>query len=342
MTTEETWFASAISEDLAAPGVTYLDALRTALFDLLAEDERVLLLGEDIGAMGGAFRVTAGLQQRFGTARVIDTPMAETAILGCAIGLALAGLRPIVELQFADFISSCYDQLVNEAAKLHWRFGIAVPIVVRCPSGGGLGAGPFHSQCPEGVFAHVPGLKVVCPATVQDAYDLLRAALADPDPVLFFEQKALYRSQKSPLDRSLAPPAIGRAAVRRPGLDLTVVTYGSMLPRCLDAAAQLEADGVHAEVIDLVSLVPLDIDTVAASLARTGRLAVVHEDTYTAGFGAEVVARLAESDVLYSLDAPVCRVAAPDTPVPSSPVLEERYVPSTERIGRALRRLADA
>ncbi len=342
MTTEATWFASAIAEDVAAPGVTYLDALRTSLADLLAEDERVLVLGEDIGVMGGAFRVTAGLQQRFGTSRVIDTPMSETAVLGCAIGLAISGLRPIVELQFADFISCCYDQLVNEAAKLHWRFGIAVPIVVRCPAGGGLGAGPFHSQCPEGVFAHVPGLKVVVPATVQDAYGLLRAAVVDPDPVLFFEQKALYRSQKAPLDRSAPPAELGRAALRRAGRDLTVVTYGSMLPRCLDAAAQLAAEGIEAEVVDLVSLVPLDVDTVAGSVARTGRLAVVHEDNYSSGFGAEVIARLAESEVLYRLDAPVCRITAPDTPVPSSPVLEERYVPATGRIAAALRRLAHA
>lgn len=342
MTTEATWFASAIAEDVTAPGVTYLEALRTGLADLLAEDERVLVLGEDIGTMGGAFRVTAGLQERFGTSRVVDTPMAETAVLGCAIGLAISGLRPIVELQFADFISCCYDQLVNEAAKLHYRFGIAVPIVVRCPSGGGLGAGPFHSQCPEGIFAHVAGLKVVCPATVQDAYGVLRAAVADPDPVLVFEQKALYRSQKAPLDKALPPLEIGRAALRRPGRDLTVVTYGSMLPRCLEAAGQLAEEGIEAEVVDLVSLVPLDIDTVAASVARTGKVAVVHEDTYTAGFGAEVVARLAESDVLYALDAPVCRVTAPDTPVPSSPVLEGRFVPSTERILAGLRRLAHA
>ncbi|HTX01787.1 MAG TPA: alpha-ketoacid dehydrogenase subunit beta, partial [Acidimicrobiales bacterium] len=236
---ESTWFASAIAEDVAAPGVTYLEALRSALGDLLAEDDRVVLLGEDIGTMGGAFRVTAGLQERFGTSRVIDTPMAETGVLGCAIGLAISGLRPIVELQFADFISCCYDQLVNEAAKLHYRFGIAVPIVVRCPSGGGLGAGPFHSQCPEGIFAHVPGLKVVCPATVQDAYGLLRASLHDPDPVLFFEQKALYRSQKAPLDRSAPPAVLGQAAVRRAGLDVSVVCYGSMVPRCLEAAEHL-------------------------------------------------------------------------------------------------------
>jgi 2-oxoisovalerate dehydrogenase E1 component beta subunit len=340
MTIEATWFASAIAEDVAAPGVTYLEALRSALSDLLAEDERVLVLGEDIGTMGGAFRVTAGLQERFGTSRVIDAPMAETAILGCAIGLALSGLRPIVELQFADFISCCYDQLVNEAAKLHYRFGIAVPIVVRCPSGGGLGAGPFHSQCPEGVFAHVAGLKVVCPATVQDAYGLLRASLADPDPVLFFEQKALYRSQKAPLDRAAPLPLIGQATMRRDGRDVSVVSYGSMVPRCLEAAQRLAAEGIEAEVVDLRSLVPFDLDTVAASVRRTGRLVVVHEDTSSSGFGAEIIARLAESDVLYSLDAPVCRVTAPDTPVPSSPVLEERFVPSTERILRAVRAVA--
>ncbi len=342
MTTEATWFASASAEDTAAPGVTYLEALRTALADLLAEDERVLLLGEDIGTMGGAFRVTAGLQDRFGGDRVRDTPMAETAIVGCAIGLAISGYRPVVELQFADFISCCYDQLVNEAAKLHYRFGIAVPIVVRCPSGGALSAGPFHSQCPEGIFAHVPGLKIVCPATVQDAYGLLRAAVEDPDPVLFFEQKALYRSQKAPLDAAAPVAGIGRAAVRRRGEDVTVVTYGSMLPRCLAAAERLAAEGVETEVVDLRSLVPLDLDTVADSLRRTNRLVIVHEDNGSSGIGAEIVARLAESDALYALDAPVCRVTAPDTPVPSSPLLEERYVPSVERIVSAVRALVGA
>lgn len=337
MTSDATWFASAIAEDRSAPGVTYLEALRAALSDLLNDDERVLLLGEDIGTMGGAFRVTAGLRERYGTARVIDTPMAETAIVGCAIGLALSGLLPIVELQFADFISCCYDQLVNEAAKLHYRFGIAVPIVVRCPAGGGLSAGPFHSQCPEGVFAHIAGLKVCCPATVQDAYSMLRAAVADPDPVLFFEQKALYRAQKAVLDRSAAVEPLGVAAVRRQGSDLSLVTYGSMLPRCMAVASRLAEEGVSAEVVDLRSLVPFDLDTVAASVTKTGRLVVVHEDNLSSGFGAEVVARLAESEVLYALDAPVCRVAAPDTPVPSSPLLEERYVPSTDRILAASR-----
>jgi 2-oxoisovalerate dehydrogenase E1 component beta subunit len=317
---------------------TYLDAIHAALEDELAEDERVVLLGEDIGAMGGAFRVTEGLQARFGDERVIDTPMAEIAIVGAGIGLAVNGMRPIVELQFADFVSCAYDMLVTEAAKLHYRFGIPVPLVVRAPSGGGVGAGPFHSQNPEGVFAHVPGLKVVCPGDVQDAYDLLRAAVRDPNPVLYFEHKGLYRSARGPLVRR--PPALrldeSAAAVRRAGADVTVVTYGGMLRPALAAAEQLELEGIDTEVVDLRVVFPADHDLIGRSVEKTSRLVIVHEDTLSSGVGAEIAARVV-ADRFYALDAPIRRVAAPDTPVPFAAPLESAYVPSTATIAEAVR-----
>jgi 2-oxoisovalerate dehydrogenase E1 component beta subunit len=266
---------------------------------------------------------------------VIDTPIAEAALVGAGIGMAVRGLRPVVELQFADFISCAYDQLVTEAAKLHYRFGIAVPMVVRCPSGGGLGAGPFHSQNPEGVFAHIPGLKVVCPGTVQDAYDLLRASIADPNPVLFFEHKALYRSLRSDLLRRPAGEPLGRAAVRRSGSVLTLVTYGGMLPRCLEVAERVSAAGDQLEVLDLRTLVPLDMEAVKASVAKTGRVVIVHEDTLSSGLGAEIAARLS-GESFFDLDAPVSRVAAPDAPPPAAAPLEDAYIPSVPRIEEAV------
>jgi 2-oxoisovalerate dehydrogenase E1 component beta subunit len=261
------------------------------------------------------------------------------AIVGSAIGLAISGLRPVVELQFADFVSCAYDQLVTEAAKLHYRWGTAVPMVVRLPSGGGLGAGPFHSQSPEGIFAHIPGLKVVAPATVQDAYDLLRAAMADPNPVLYFEHKALYRSLRGPLERRRPAEGLGRAATPRPGTQVTVVTYGGMLPRCLEAADQLAGEGIDAEVLDLRTLLPADHGAVADSVRRTGRLVVVHEDTLTSGIGAEVAARAA-ADAFFHLDAPIARVAAPDCAVPFAQPLEDAYVPTVGRISDAIRATA--
>jgi 2-oxoisovalerate dehydrogenase E1 component beta subunit len=318
-----------------AADATYLEAIRAALWDELEADPRLVLLGEDIGVLGGAFRVTAGLLERFGEERVIDTPIAEAALVGAGIGMAVRGLRPVVELQFADFISCAYDQLVTEAAKLHYRFGIAVPMVVRCPSGGGLGAGPFHSQNPEGVFAHIPGLKVVCPGTVQDAYDLLRASVADPNPVLFFEHKALYRSLRSDLLRRRAGEPLGRAAVRRAGSALTLVTYGGMLPRCLEVAERVSGAGDQLEVLDLRTLVPLDMEAVKASVAKTGRVVIVHEDTLSSGLGAEIAARLS-AESFFDLDAPVSRVAAPDAPAPAAAPLEEAYIPSVERIEEAV------
>lgn len=333
------WFESParnLSPDRAGPGVTYLDAINRALDDELREDERVVLLGEDIGVMGGAFRVTRGLWEKYGDTRVIDMPMAEAATVGMAIGMAVRGMRPIVELQFADFISNAYDQLVTEAAKLHYRFGIAVPLVVRGPSGAGVGAGPFHSQSPEGTFAHVPGLRVVCPGTVQDAYDLLRLAVADPNPVLYFEHKALYRSLKADLETGCERLPIGHAAVRRPGHHLTLVTYGGLLPGCLRVAEELTAEGIELEVIDLRSVQPLDMETVGSSVEKTARAVIVHEDTTSFGVGAEVAARLA-SERFFALDAPVLRVAPPDTPVPLAGILEQAYVPQESRIAEVVR-----
>ncbi len=316
---------------------TYLDAISAALMDELESDPRTLLIGEDIGVLGGAFRATAGLFDRFGEDRVIDTPIAEAALVGAGIGMAVRGLRPIVEMQFADFISCAYDQLVTEAAKLHYRFGIAVPLVVRCPSGGGLGGGPFHSQNPEGVFAHIPGLKIVCPSTVQDAYDLLRASVADPNPVLFFEHKALYRSLHGEVLRRLPPEPLGHAALRRSGDALSLITYGSMVPRCMEVADRVAAGGREVEVVDLRTLVPLDMDMVSASVAKTGRVVIVHEDTLSSGIGAEIAARLS-SDSFFDLDAPILRVASPDTPTPLARSLEEAYIPSLDRIEAAVRK----
>jgi 2-oxoisovalerate dehydrogenase E1 component beta subunit len=330
---------SAVAAPADERGTTYLEAVAAALADELESDDRVILLGEDIGHMGGAFRVTAGLHERYGSERVLDTPMAEIAIVGASIGMALCGLRPIAELQFADFISCAYDQLVTEAAKLHYRFGLAVPIVVRAPSGGDVSAGPFHSQSPEGTFAHVPGLKVVCPGDVQDAYDLLRLAVRDPNPVLYFEHKQLYRSLRGPLERRVPTGRLGQALVRRPGDDVTVVTYGGMLPRCLAAAERLAGEGVDAEVIDLRTVFPADHATVFESVERTGRLVIVHEDTLSSGVGAEIAARVA-AERFFALDAPIARVAAPDTPVPAARPLEEAYIPNVDGIADAIRTTA--
>jgi 2-oxoisovalerate dehydrogenase E1 component beta subunit len=250
-------------------------------------------------------------------------------------------MRPIAELQFADFISCAYDQLVTEAAKLHYRFGIAVPMVVRAPSGGDVGAGPFHSQSPEGVFAHIPGLKVVCPGDVQDAYDLLRLAVRDPNPVLYFEHKALYRSLRGPLERRVPTGRLGEAATRRVGTDVSVVTYGAMLPRCLAAADVLAEEGVAVEVIDLRTVFPADHAAVAASVEKTGRLVIVHEDTLSSGVGAEIAARVV-SEHFYALDAPIVRVAAPDAPMPFARPLELAYIPTVDRVVDAIRTTVNA
>ncbi len=333
------WF-DAVEPDTSEGETTYLTAINAALDDALASDPAVVLLGEDIGQMGGAFRVTAGLLDKYGPQRVIDTPMSESAIIGAAIGMAVEGMRPIAEIQFADFISCAYDQLVTQAAKLHYRFSIAVPIVIRAPSGGGVGAGPFHSQSPEAVFAHIPGLKVVCPGSPQDAYDLLRASVSDPNPVIFFEHKALYRSISGDVARRLPPPEwTGNTKCLRSGRDITVVTYGAMVHRTMQAALSLSMDKIDAEVLDIMTISPLDIAPILRSVRKTSRLVIVHEDTISGGIGAEISARISDEG-FYHLDAPILRVAAPDTPVPFAPILEDAYIPSVQRIIEAVKACA--
>ncbi len=313
---------------------TYLEAIRQALWEEMERDPSVFLLGEDIGEYGGAFKVTEGFLAHFGAERVIDTPIVESGMMGAAAGAAIMGLRPVVEMQFIDFIANAFDQLVNFVAKSHWRWGQPMPLVVRGPSGGGGRAGPFHSQTPEGWFQHVPGLKIVQPSTVYDAKGLLKAAIRDPDPVLYLEHKMLYRRLKEELPAGDYEVPIGKAAIRRPGRDLTLFSYGAMVHRCLEAAARLESRGIEAEVVDLRTLLPLDRDTVLDSVRRTSKAVIVHEDTRTGGLGAEVAAVLGES-AFEHLDGPVLRVAAQDCGVPYSAPLEDAFLPQLDDILRA-------
>jgi 2-oxoisovalerate dehydrogenase E1 component beta subunit len=323
------------------PVATYLDAIRQALWEEMERDERVFLLGEDIGVYGGAFKVTAGMLERFGEGRVIDTPISESAIVGAAIGASLVGLRPVAEMQFADFIACAFDQITNFAAKCRYRWGAGVPIVIRGPSGGGVHGGPFHSQNPEMYFVHTPGLKVVQPATAHDAKGLLKAAIRDEDPVIFFEHKYLYRlprvKAELPDEDYIVP--IGKAALRREGKDLSLITYGAMLYHCLDAAESLEREGVCAEVIDLRTLLPLDREAIVATAKKTGKVLVVHEDTRTGGIAGEITAIINEAAFEY-LDGPVLRVTAPDTPVPYAPSLEDFFLPNAGKVLAAARKLA--
>ncbi len=318
---------------------TYIEAIRETLRDELRRDERVFVIGQDVGASGGAFKATDGLQQEFGAARVIDAPLAETAIVGACTGAAIAGMRPVAEMQFADFVSCAWDHIVTVAAKQHYRTGIRVPIVVRLPSGGGFSGGPFHSQNPESSFAHVPGLKIACPSTPADAKGLLLAALDDPNPVLYFEHKHLYRRLKGEVPEGREPIELGRARVHRPGDDATVVTWGAMVHTAKDAADRLAAeDGLEVEVLDLRTILPWDREAVLESVRRTSRILVLHEDTRTAGFGAEIAATVAD-EAFGDLDAPVRRLAAPDTPVPFSPPLERRFLPGVDDVVAELREL---
>ena len=297
---------------------TYVDAIRQGISEEMERDDNVFVLGEDVGIYGGAFKVTTGLLEKFGETRVIDTPISESAIVGAAIGAALMGLRPIAEMQFADFISCAFDQIVNFAAKCRYRWGAGIPIVVRAPSGGGIHGGPFHSQNPEMHFVHTPGLKVVCPSTAYDAKGLLKAAIRDPDPVIFFEHKYLYRRVKEELpDGDILVP-IGKAAVRRRGADISVITYGAMVYVALDAARELEKEGIDVEVLDLRSLLPFDKEAVLESVKKTSKVILLHEDTRTGGFAGELAALISEEAFDY-LDGPIRRITAPDTPVPFSP-----------------------
>ncbi|NJD68991.1 MAG: alpha-ketoacid dehydrogenase subunit beta [candidate division NC10 bacterium] len=319
--------------------ITYLEAIRQALWEEMDRDERVFLLGEDIGGYGGAFKVTKGFLDKFGPERVIDTPLSESAFVGAAIGAARMGMRPIVEMQFSDFIACAFDQIVNMAAKHHYRIGESIPLVIRAPYGGGIHAGPFHSQCPEAWFFHVAGLKLVAPSTPADAKGLLKAAIRDPNPVIYFEHKYLYRHIKGEVPEGDSIVPIGQAEIKRPGRTISVITYGAMLQHSLTAAERLLPDGIDLEVVDLRTLQPLDMATISTSVKKTGRAMVVHEAPKTGGIGGEIAARIAE-DLFQHLDAPIIRVAAPHTPVPFSPVLEEAYLPNPDTIADKARELA--
>ena len=317
------------------PTLTYLQAISAALRDELRADERVLLMGEDIGVFGGAFKVTDGFVDEFGTDRVMDTPLAESAIIGAAVGAAVVGMRPVCEMQFSDFISCGFDQLVNVAGKMHYRQGLAVPITVRLPSGGGFSGGPFHSQNPEAWFMHSPGIKVVAPSTAEDAKGLLHAAIRDPNPVCFMEHKHLYRRVKGEVPEGIFETPM-RARVARPGSDLVVVAYGAMVHTALEATGDL--DGASVEVLDLRCLVPLDTETILDSVARCSKVVIVDEANATCAAGAEVAALIAERG-FEDLDGPVVRVATPDVPIPFSPPLEQAVLPTVERVKEACREL---
>ena len=320
--------------------LTYLEAISEAISHEMERDPDVLVLGEDVGGdFGGAFKVTKGLAARFGDRRVLNTPLVEQSFIGMANGMALMGLRPIVEVQFADFISSGFDSIVQSAATIHYRFGGKIPWVIRAPSDGGIRSGPFHSQNPEAWFVHTPGLKVVAPSNPADAKGLLCSAVRDPNPVIYFEAKPLYRSLRGPVPEGEHLVPIGEAKVARKGGHLSIVAYGSQVSQALSAARELASEGIEAEVVDLRTLKPLDFETVADSVTRTSRALVVHSANRMAGVGAEVAARIAE-ECFDWLDAPVTRLGGLDVPVPFSPPLEDAYRPDSHKIAAAARRLA--
>jgi 2-oxoisovalerate dehydrogenase E1 component beta subunit len=319
-----------VAADTAPAGssaaITYLDAIHEALAGAMRDDPRVFLLGEDIGHFGGAFGVTRGLWEEFGDDRVLDTPIAEEGFVGAAIGAAWMGQRPVVELQFADFVSCAFDMLVTVAAKTHWRSGIRLPLVVRAPFGGGVRGGPFHSACPEGWFVGVAGLKVVCPGTVDDAYGLLRSAIEDDDPVLFFEHKALYRRLRGDTPDARHRVPLGRARIAREGNGATVVTYAGGVDLALRAA-----EGLDVEIVDLRTVWPFDRGAVLESVGRTSRLLVLQEASRSSGVAGQILA-LVSGEGFELLDAPPRVVAPPDTPVPFAPELEDAFIPSVERV----------
>jgi 2-oxoisovalerate dehydrogenase E1 component beta subunit len=323
--------------------VTYLEAVRQALWDEMEQDPQVFMLGQDIGTYGGAFRVTAGFLDHFGPGRIIDTPISESAMIGAAIGAAMMGMRPVVEMQFIDFISCGFNQIVNFAAPNHYRWGQPVPIVIRGPAGGNVHGSAYHSQNPESYFQHTPGLKIVAPGTVADAYGLLRAAIRDPNPVLYFEHKYLYRRLKDDLMtgeagvEGLVP--IGQARLAREGRDLSLITYGAMLQVALEAAGRLEAEGIDLEVLDLRTIKPLDQEAILATVRKTSRVIVLTEEQTTGSVAGEVAARISQHAFEW-LDGPVHRLCCPDTPVPYSPTLEEAYLPNVDKLVAKVRELA--
>jgi len=321
--------------------ITLLEAIRQGLWEEMERDERVFILGEDVGAYGGAFKMTDGFLEKFGEERVIDTPISESAIVGAACGAAMMGLRPVAEMQFIDFISCAFDMITNYAAKSRYRQDIGLPMVVRGPCGGGVHGGPFHSQNVESFFLNTPGLKMVEPSTPYDAKGLIKAAIRDEDPVLFFEHKLLYRNpkikQEVPAEDYIVP--IGKAAVRRAGNDLSIITYGAMVYTAMEAAAKLEQEGIDAEVIDLRTLLPIDRETILESVKKTSKVIVLHEATRTGGMAGELTAIINEGAFEY-LDGPVMRVTSIDTPVPYAPPLEEFFLPQVDDVLKAARALA--
>jgi 2-oxoisovalerate dehydrogenase E1 component beta subunit len=323
----------------AATQVTFLEAIKQAMYEEMERDPAVVLIGEDIGVYGGAFKTSEGLLEKFGWDRVIDTPISESAIVGAACGMSYLGLRPIAEMQFIDFIVCAFNQITNFVAKGHYLWNAPAPIVIRGPSGGGVHGGPFHSANPEMYFVHTPGLKVIYPSTPYDAKGLLKAAVRDNNPVLFFEHKFLYRRIKEELPAEDYTVPIGKAAVRREGKHLTIISYAAMMHTSLEAAADLAKEGIETEVIDLRTLLPLDEETILASLKKTNKCLVVHEDTKTGGIAGEIAAILCER-AFGDLDGPLMRVTALDTPVPYSPPLEEYFLPNKEKVLHAARALA--
>jgi pyruvate/2-oxoglutarate/acetoin dehydrogenase E1 component len=315
--------------------MTYLEAISDGLREEMRRDDSVFCLGEDIGAFGGAFKVTDGFAEEFGAERVLDTPLAENLIIGAATGAAIEGMRPVCEMQFADFISCGFDQLVNVAAKLHYRQRVSVPMVVRLPSGGGFSGGPFHSQNPEAWFLQTPGLKVLAPATAADAKGLLASAIRDPNPVCFLEHKGLYRHIRGEVPEGEHTTPIGEARIAREGAALTVVAYGSSVHLALQAAAEIDEE---IEVLDLRTLCPLDAEAVLASARKTGKVLVAHEATRSCGVGAEIAALIAEA-AFEDLDAPIRRLTAPDVPIPFSPPLEQAVLPQLDQMKEACREL---
>jgi 2-oxoisovalerate dehydrogenase E1 component beta subunit len=321
------------------PQVTFLEAIRQALFEEMERDPAVVCIGEDIGVYGGAFKVTQGLLERFGWERVIDTPISESAIVGAAVGMSYMGLRPVAEMQFIDFIACAFNQITNFVAKSNYRWFAPVPIVIRGPSGGGVHGGPFHSANPEMYFVHTPGLKVVYPSTAYDAKGLLKSAIRDNNPVLFFEHKFLYRRIKEEIPSEDYSVPLGKAIVRREGRDLTIVSYAAMMHTSLEAAELLAGEGIEAEVVDLRTLLPLDRETIVRSVKKTSKLLIVHEDTKTGGIAGEIAAVVCE-DAFEHLDGPIQRVTSLDTPVPYAPSLEERFLPNVASVAAAARELA--
>ena len=320
--------------------ITYLEAIREALFEEMERDTAVFCLGEDIAKYGGAFKVTDGLADRFGEKRVIDTPISEVGIVGAAAGAAHMGMRPVVEMQFIDFIANAYDMLTNYVATARYRAFLPCPMVVRGPSGGYVRGGPFHSQNPEAGFVHTPGLKVVYPATATDAKGLMKAAIRDDDCVLFFEHKYLYRRIKDEMPSGDHVVPIGKARVAREGRDLSIITYAATVWKALEAAEQVEKDdGLSVEVIDLRTLAPLDDDAIQSTVRKTNRALVVHEDTRTGGIAGEITSRITERSFAW-LDAPVLRVTAHDVPLPYAPSLEDYVLPQVSDIVRGIRAVA--